>query len=127
MSQMSYFHLLRYCKDSKDKERNTCEAPEENIDSAETDLGRASYDKTVKKKKEEEKRLKKTKEESEKRHSLTKMAQMQRENVKLKKKMIEMEKTAPLEEEDEGKGDEEVRFFRDFIHEYKYDKDHDRV
>ena len=52
--------------------------------------------------------MKKAKEEAEKRHSLSKMAQMQRENAKLKKKMIEMEKSAPLEEEDDGKGDEEV-------------------
>ena len=52
--------------------------------------------------------MKKAKEEAEKRHSLSKMAQMQRENAKLKKKMIELEKSAPLEEEDDGKGDEEV-------------------
>ena len=82
---------------------------EENIDSAEADVNRASYDKTVKKKKEEEKRLKKAKEEADKRHSLSKMAQMQRENAKLKKKMIELEKSAPLEENDEDKGDEEVK------------------
>jgi len=98
-----------YCRDNPDKERNTCEAAEENIDSGEADVGRASYDKTVKKKKEEEKRIKKAKEEADKRHSLSKMAQMQRENAKLKKKMIEMEKNTPLDEEDEGKGDEEIR------------------
>ena len=105
----SYSHSsYRYCRDNPDKERNTCEAAEENIDSGEADVGRASYDKTVKKKKEEEKRIKKAKEEADKRHSLSKMAQMQRENAKLKKKMIEMEKNTPLDEEDEGKGDEEV-------------------
>ena len=52
--------------------------------------------------------LTKAKEEAEKRHSLSKMAQMQRENAKLKKKMIELEKNTPLDEEDEAKGDEEV-------------------
>ena len=44
----------RYCRDNPDKERNTCEAAEESIDTAEADVGRASYDKTVKKKKEED-------------------------------------------------------------------------
>ena len=105
----SFIPSPRYCRDNPDKERNTCEAAEESIDTAEADVGRASYDKTVKKKKDEEKRMKKAKEEAEKRHSLSKMAQMQRENAKLKKKMIDLEKNAPLEEEDaSGKGDEEV-------------------
>ena len=73
------------------------------------DVGRASYDKTVKKKKVEEKRVKKAREEAEKRRSFSKMARMKRENARLKKRMIDLEKNAPLEEEDaSGKGDEEV-------------------
>ena len=47
------------------------------------------------------------------------MAQMQRENAKLKKKMIDLEKNAPLEEEDaSANGNEEVGWEREIFKSY---------